>query len=265
MKKTLLLFTFFTVFALSAQEDIFSYNYRNVPVEEMDAFIENEVVYWSGIHALLVKKKQTTGWAMLKRYGGRASDPNIYFYMGFGSYENLDNLNNNWQVAEAEYRSSMDPEKLALIDKQLNIPKRIAGEAIFNRLTSVNLDGGMENWNYLVHNYKNADNKLNWVQLQDKYFKPFFEKQIKAKNTKQIYWNAAVVLNPTGDAYDWNAYTADAYTNLSDVFNPWNKVIPWPTISDEDINDFSGNNFYKTVIWEKILWLDSSGNLKSRY
>ena len=57
MKKTLLLFTFFTVFALSAQEDIFSYNYRNVPAEEMDAFIENEVVYWSGIHALLVKKK----------------------------------------------------------------------------------------------------------------------------------------------------------------------------------------------------------------
>ena len=113
--------------------------------------------------------------------------------------------------------------------------------------------------------FTTQDNKLNWVQLQDKYFKPFFEKQIKAKNTKQKYWNAAVVLNPTGDAYDWNAYTADAYTNLSDVFNPWNKVIPWPTISDEDINDFSGNNFYKTVIWEKILWLDSSGNLKSRY
>ena len=264
MKKNILIFTFFIIFKISAQEDIFTYTYRNVPAEEMKTFVENEVVYWTGIHSILLKKKQTTGWAMLQRVGGRASDPNIYFYMGFGSYENLDNLSKNWKSAEAEYRKSLGSEKLALIDKQLNIPKRIVGEAMLNRTTSVNLDGGMEEWNYLVHNYIKAKNKFNWVQLQDKYFKKFFEKHIKAKNTKQKYWNAAVVINPTGEAYDWNAYTADAYVKMSDIFDSWNKEVDWPKISDDDLDDFGDNNFYKTVIWEKRLWLDQNGNLKRR-
>jgi len=265
MKKIIQTLTLLITFQLSAQEDIFSYNYRSVPAEELESFFENEVVYWTGIHSILIKKGQSTGWAMLQRVGGKSSDPNIYFYMGHGSYENLDNLNKNWQAAEAEYRRSMDSEKLALIDKQLNIHKRIVGEVLLNRVTSANLDGGMNDWNYLVHNYAKAKNAWSWVQLQDKYFKPFFEKHIKAKNTKQKYWNAAYVLNPTGDSYNWNAYTADAYKKLSDIFNPWNIEITWPKVSEDDIDTFGDNGFYKTVIWEKLLWLDTNGNLKSRY
>jgi hypothetical protein len=265
MKNLLLLLTVFNIYTISAQEDIFSYSYRNVPANEMNSFIENEVVYWSGIHAILLKKEQATGWAMLKRYGGKESDPNIYFYMGLGSFDNLDNLQKNWQAAEVEFRGSMDPEKLALIDQQLNIPKRIMGEVLFNRLSSVNVKAGMDGWNYLVHNYKKAEDKLAWVGLQDKYFRPFFEKNIKAKNIKHKYWNSAVVINPTGDSFDWNAYTADAFKELSDVFNPWIKQVEWPIISDEDVENFGGNTFYKTIVWEKILWLDAQGNLRKRY
>ena len=160
MKKIILTLTLLITFQLSAQEDIFSYNYRSVPAEELESFFENEVVYWTGIHSILIKKGQSTGWAMLQRVGGKSSDPNIYFYMGHGSYENLDNLNKNWQVAEAEYRKSMDSEKLALIDKQLNIHKRIVGEVLLNRVTSANLEGGMSDWNYLVHNYAKAKKRI---------------------------------------------------------------------------------------------------------
>ena len=52
---------------------------------------------------------------------------------------------------------------------------------------------------------------------------------------------------------------------LSDIFNPWNIEITWPEISEDDIDTFGENGFYKTVIWEKLLWLDTNGNLKSRY
>ena len=261
--KKLLLFVAIAIFGfsnISAQEDLFSYDYRNVPADEMEVFMGNEAMYWSKIHAVLLKKGKITGWSVSRRVGGLESEPNVYFYVGIGSYENMDNLYKDWPQAEKEVRNAMDEEKLALIDERLKQNKFRVGNVLFNRRSFVGSADG--DWNFLVHNYAKATDVGAFLDVQDKYFKPFFEENITNKNTKQVFWLTAAVLSPTGDGYKWNCYTADAYKNMSDIYNAWNKEITYPEDGLTEANNLMKNQaFYKSVVWRKVMSLDAEGNL----
>lgn len=260
---TAIVFCFFM--QINAQEEVFAYDYRNVPEEELDTFIGNEAMYWSQIHAKLVKKGTITGWVMLRRVNGLASEPNIYFFYGLGSVENTEKMMSDWPQAEKEVRSSMDKGKLDMLDERLKQKKYRVGEVLLRRTSSVNMGNGGD-WNYLVHNYCNASDVAAFLDGQEKYFKPFFEKNITAKNTKQVFWYAATVLSPRGNGYNWNSYTVDAFKSYSDIFNPWNNPPTWPEDGMTEVGKFLPNgNFYKSVIWQKMLWLDAEGNLKTAW
>jgi hypothetical protein len=262
MKRVLLLIVLCFYSMTHAQENLFTYDYRNVPQEEMDVFMANEAEYWSKIHANLLKKGKITGWALCTRVGGLASEPNVYFFIGTGSYENLDNGFDGWAEAEKEVRSTMDTEKLKLIDERLKQDKFRVGNVLLSRSSSAGSSG--DEWNYLVHNYTNSTDVGAFLDLQEKYFKPFFEKNIKEKNTKQVYWNTASVLSPRGHGYNWNCYTVDFFKNYSDIFNAWNKEVIWPEEGMTEAGKLmKDQSFYKSVVWRKAMWLDSDGNLKT--
>lgn len=265
MKTFLSAIVFCFLVQINAQEEVFAYDYRNVPDEELKTFIGNEAMYWSKIHANLVKKGTITGWSMCRRVNGLASEPNIYFFYGLGSVENLEKMEKDWSLAEEEVRNSMDKEKLAMIDKRLKQKKFRVGEVLLSRTSSVNLGNGGD-WKYLVHNYCKASDVSAFLAGQEKYFKPFFEENITAKNTKQVFWLTAAVLSPRGNGYNWNCYTVDAYKNYSDIFNPWNNPPTWPEEGMAEVSKYlPEGNFYKSVIWEKTLWLDSEGKLKTAW
>lgn len=262
MKKLLLIISFLFIYSINAQEDLFMYDYRNVPAEEMDTFMQNEAIFWSKVHSNMQKKGHITGWAMLRKVGGLESEPNIYFYVGIGSYENLDNVGKNYSAAEKEVMDGLDWEMKTLIKKRLKQKKYRVGNVLLNR--TANAGGGVGDFNYLVHNYVKANNVSEFVDVQEKYFKPFFDEHIKAGNTKQTYWNVAAVVNPRGHGYNWNCYTADAYKNMSDIYNAWNTEITWPQEGFELANKLMDNKgFYKMIIWHKLMWLDGDGNYKS--
>lgn len=261
MKKLLLVaIAIFGFSNISAQEDLFTYDYRNVPADEMEIFMANEAMYWSKIHAVLLKKGKIAGWSVSRRVGGLTSEPNVYFYLGIGSYENLDNLYKDWPQAEKEVRSAMDKEKLALIDERLKQNKFRVANVLLNRRSFVGSGDG--DWNFLVHNYAKASNVGDFLDVQDKYFKPFFEENIKNKNTKQVFWMTAGVLSPQGYGYNWNCYTVDAYKNRSDMYNAWNTEITFPEDGLTEVNNLMKNQaFYKRVVWRKVMSLDADGNL----
>ena len=262
MKKLFLIISILFIYSLHAQEDLFMYDYRKVPAEEMETFMQNEAIFWSKVHSNMQKKGHITGWAMLRKVGGLESEPNVYFYIGIGSYENLDNLGENYSAARKEVMDGLDWEMKALIEKSLKQEKFGVGNVLLNRTATAG--GGVGDFNYLVHNYAKANNVSEFLDVQEKYFKPFFDEQIKAGNTKQTYWNVAEVVNPTGHGYNWNCYTADAYKNQSDIYNAWNTEITGPQEGFELTNKLLDNKwFYKSIIWEKLMWLDADGNFKS--
>ncbi|WP_242121714.1 hypothetical protein, partial [Aestuariivivens sediminicola] len=80
--------------------------------------------------------------------------------------------------------------------------------------------------------------------------------------TKQVFWYTASVLNPRGYGYNWNCYTVDAYKNMSDIYDSWNTDIDFPEEGWKKTSDLMKNqDFYKRVIWKKVMSLDSEGNL----
>jgi hypothetical protein len=235
------------------------YDYRNVPQEEMENFNKNEAEFWSKVAANLLKKKQITGWAMLSRVGGLESDPNIYFYVGLGSYENLDNINKNYPQAYEEVMSSLDQDAQKLFKERLKQKSYRIANVLLNRSESVFSDSG--DWNYMVHNYVKAKNVNAFLEGEKKYFKPFFEEHIKAKNTKQVAWITASVLNPRGNHYNWNCYTADLYKNQSDIYNAWNSEITYPEDGLAEVGKtMEGPGFYKSVVWQKLMWINEDGS-----
>ena len=265
MKTVLSAMVFCIFWQINAQQQVFAYDYRNVPEEELRTFMGNEAMYWSKIHANLIKKGTITGWTMCQRVNGLASEPNIYFFYGIGSLENRDKMSKAWPQAEKEVRSSMDKQKLAMIDERLKQKKYRVGEVLLRRTSSVNM-GNEGDWNYLVHNYAKASDVAQFLAGQEKHFKPFFEENISAKNTKQVFWYAATVLSPTGSGYSWNCYTVDAFKNYSDVFNSWNTEPNWPQEGMDEVNKYlPDGNFYKSVVWQKVMWLDAEGQLKTAW
>lgn len=262
MKRILLLLTILTTSFAFSQENLFFYSYRHVPADEMELFKSNEADFWSKVHGKLVKEEKITGWAMLSRVGGLASDPNIYFFVGVGSFENLDNMGANYSKAIEEVMSSMDANAQNKMKERLKQEKFEVGTAMLNRGSTIMRENA--EWNYLVHNYAHATNVGGFMDAQDKYFKPFFEEHINANNTKQVGWITARVMNPVGYAYKWNCYTADAFKNMSDIYNSWSSDdITWPEGGMEAVNKTTSQpGFYKRVIWRKDMWLDEEGNLQ---
>ena len=262
MKRLLLLIIFITTtMAFSQEGEIFFYSYRHVPADEMELFKSNEADFWSKVHANLLRQKKITGWAMLSRVGGLASDPNIYFFIGVGSFENLDNMYENYTKAINETMSSLDADAQSKMKERLEQDKFEVGTAMLMRRHTIMLENA--DWNYLVHNYARATNVGGFLDAQDKYFKPFFEQHINAKTTKQVGWITAGVMNPVGYAYKWNCYTADAYKNMSDIYNAWGDDITWPDGGIDAVNETTKEaGFWKSVIWMKEMWLDADGNLQ---
>jgi hypothetical protein len=199
---------------------------------------------------------------MLSRVGGLASDPNIYFFVGVGSFENLDNMNTNYSKAIEEVMSSLDASAQSKMKERLKQEKFEVGTAMLNRRSTIMRENA--DWDYLVHNYAQASNVAGFLDAQEKHFKPFFEEHINAGNTKQVGWITAGMMNPGGYAYKWNCYTADAFKNLSDIYNAWDDdSIEWPEGGIEEVNKTTKEpGFWKRVIWRKDMWLDAEGNLQ---
>lgn len=263
MKRLLLLIAILVTTVAFSQEDLFFYSYRHVPADEMELFKSNEADFWSKVHGNLLKQKKITGWAMCSRVGGLASDPNIYFYLGVGSFDNLDNMNANYTKAIEEVMSSMDAGAQNKMKERLKQEKFEVGTALLHRTNSVWSENA--DFNYLVHNYVRANGTGAYLDLQEKHLKPFFEKHMKENNTKQVGWMTAVMLNPRGHAYKWNCYTADAYKNISDIYNSWNiEGVEYPQEGMDELNKLTDKpGFYKSVIWKKEMWLDQEGNLQA--
>ena len=78
----------------------------------------------------------------------------------------------------------------------------------------------------------------------------------------QEIWAPAVRINPTGNGYNWNVITIDGYNSLSDLFQNGGKEFPsMEGVDFKSISETMPNGWYKSVIWERVMWLDDNGKL----
>ena len=73
-------------------------------------------------------------------------------------------------------------------------------------------------------------------------------------------------INPSGNGYNWNVMTIDAHSSIGDLYNPfdgkWEELNP---PSQKELSETNPKNgWYKTTIWERVLWIDNDGNLMKK-
>jgi len=246
---------------LVAQERLASNSFRKVPAKELETFMQNEAFYWSKVATILKEKGQITSWAIRVRRGGMlATEPNVSTRIGIGSWENYENLGKNYAAAEAEAKSQMDPEKIALLEESLKQDKFEFASIITNTNELIWSDK-QPSFKYAVYNYSKANNAAQYLSEESRIMKPFFEKLMKQGKTKMKGWATTSVLSPAGYEYPYNAYTVDFYDNISDVFSPFNSDdITWPK-EMASLGELKTAGFWKRVIWQRVMYLNQNNEL----
>lgn len=262
MKKISLLLSLFFAFQFNfAQERLALNSFRKVPANKLKTFMQNEAFYWSKVAAILKSKGQITAWAIQVRSGGMlVSEPNVNTRIGIGSWENYENLGKNYAIAEAEVKSKMDHEKLALLEESLKQDKFDFASILTNTNELIWSDK-QPSFKYVVINYSNANNVTQYISEESRIMKPFFEKLMKQGKTKMKGWATTTVLSPSGYEYPYNAYTVDFYDNISDAFTPFNSDdIAWPE-EMSSLGQLKTPGFWKRVIWQRVMYLNQNNEL----
>ena len=93
----------------------------------------------------------------------------------------------------------------------------------------------------------------------------FIDKNMNNGNVNQELWAASVRVHPQGNGYNWNVLTVDAFKSLKDMLANGGQDYPeMSSVNFDEINSTMPNGWYKTVIWERVLWTDLEGNLMKR-
>jgi hypothetical protein len=93
----------------------------------------------------------------------------------------------------------------------------------------------------------------------------FIDKNMNNGKVNQELWAASVRVHPQGNGYNWNVLTVDAFKSLKDMLANGGQDYPdMSSVNFDEINSTMPNGWHKTVIWERVLWTDSEGNLMKR-
>ena len=119
-----------------------------------------------------------------------------------------------------------------------------------------------DGWKYIRHSYAKVPNTGAWLNAQSENWGKFIDKNMNNGKVNQELWAASIRVHPQGNGYNWNVLTVDAFKSLKDLFANGGEDYPdMSSVNFDDISSTMPNDWHKQVIWERVLWTDSNGNL----
>ena len=110
-----------------------------------------------------------------------------------------------------------------------------------------------------------SPNANQWLETQLKEWGPFIKKNMNNGKVKQEIWAPAIRLTPQGNGYNWNVISVDGFNTLEDLYT--NRGIDYPdmdSIDSKALQNSMPEGWHKQIIWERIMWLDTDGEIKMR-
>ena len=198
----------------SVSAQFYVYGYVQVPEDKIQEYIENEEEYFSQAAKIAIEQGVIEGWAILSRYQGLDSEPNFYWYVGIGDIDKLNDFNNDF--GEIINQVSQKSGASSLISRALNDHSKyqtFIGTYYRGGLATNNKSDG---WKYIRHNYAKVPNTGSWMNAQTENWGMFIDKNMNNGKVNQELWAASVRVHPTGNGYNWNVLTVDAFKSLKD-------------------------------------------------
>lgn len=242
------------LFAGSMTAQISYLQYRHVPADQVDKFVERETKHWSKVAESAIKKGQMLSWSLWKKVGVTNTNTGTPNYVIVNTFENLDNMDMN-----KVWTDNMD----ALGDvKPENVETMSFAKVTFDYF--VQLEDYIEgSYKYALVNYAKPTDLTAFIQENKTLWKPLHQANIDNIMNALTSWGMSSVIYPTGNQDRFSVYTVDGFNKLTDALDylRWTETsanspnaAAWDEVADKTkMDELTPNGFERRIIYERIL------------
>ncbi|MBL7471278.1 hypothetical protein [Robertkochia sediminum] len=249
--KTILPTLFALVFTLSSYAQVAYLQYRKVPADKTEEFVEKETQYWSKVAKAAIKEGKMSGWSLWRKIGVTHEDaPNFVFV-------------NTFENPAAMYADDVWAN-LEAIEEILGVNPATVET---NSFTTVTFDYVMQleamvpgDYKYALVNYAMPEDRNAFIQENINLWRPFHKANIDKGEMGMTCWGMMSVMYPTGNKARFSVMTWDGFNLLKDVMNylryqPQSEITPeWEAImSKTKMGDILPNGFEWSIVYELVM------------
>lgn len=251
MKKVILLFASL-LFVFISYAQVSYLQYRHVPNDKEQEFVEKETKYWSKVAKAAIDKGLMTGWALWRKVSVTNPDaPNYVFVNSFASIDKID---------QAAIWSDENISKMGVSPDMVET----------NSFTTVPFDCWVQledfvqgDYKFAVVNYAKPESLSGFIEENKTLWKPFHESNITAKNMGMTSWGLMSVIFPKGNQAKFSCFTWDGFNTMADVMkfmsysSPTDTASPWTDIlSKSKMGEIMPNGFEYSLVYELVMSID---------
>jgi len=248
MKKVILLFASLFIVCISYAQ-VSYLQYRHVPSDKEQEFLEKETQYWSKVAKAAIDKGAMSGWALWRKVSVTAPDaPNYVFVNSFASIDKID---------QSAIWSEENLKKMGVSPDMVET----------NSFTTVSFDYWMQledtvqgDYKYAVVNYAKPNSLSGFIEENKTLWKPFHQSNITGKTMGMTSWGLMSVIYPKGNLAKFSCFTWDGFNSMTDVMkfmsyqSPTDSPSPWADIvSKSKMGEIMPDGFEYSIVYELVM------------
>lgn len=252
--KKLCLILFVMLFTVSIKAQISYLQYRHVPADQEEKFVERETKHWSKVAKSAIDKGQMQSWSLWKKIGVTNASDKTPNYVIVNSFESLDNMDMNkiW-TTNMDALGDVKPEDVETMS-----------------ISTVTFDYFMQSedriegsFKYALVNYAKPTDLTAFIQENKTLWRPLHEGNISNIMNGMTSWGMSSVIYPTGNQDRFSVYTVDGFNKLNDALDylRWTETgsnspnaAAWNDVLDKTkMDELMPNGFERRIIYERIM------------
>ncbi len=245
------------LFASSMSGQISYLQYRHVPSDQEEKFLERETKHWSKIAKAAIAKGQMKSWSLWKKVGTTNADQLTPNYVFVNTFENLENMD-----LDKVWSDNMD----ALGDAKLEDIETASFTTTTFDYFIQSEDHVAGDYKYALVNYAKPIDIAAFMQENKTLWKPVHEANVSNILNNMTYWGMSSVIYPTGNLDRFTIFTVDGFNKLNHALEylrytetsdnspnaaAWNDVI-----GKTKMDSLMPNGFERRIIYERIMTID---------
>ncbi len=227
--------------------------YRVVPSDRQQEFVEKETKYWAKVAKSAIDKGQMTGWSLWRKVGiTEVGAPNYVFVNMYADAESID-MGAVWSEGNMQ-AMGVNPGMVetnsfapTAFDYWMQLEDMIQGD-----------------YQYAVVNYAMPGNVGAFIEENKNLWKPLHQQNINNGANGMKSWGVMSVIHPRGKLSRFSVLTWDGFDKMSDVMNylryqgPGADDGPWQDVlSKSKMGEIMPDGFEYSIVYEKVMMISA--------
>ncbi len=242
------------VFTFSLNAQISYIQFRHVPADQEEKFVENETKHWSKVAQSAINKGQMSSWSLWHKIGINGDVNSAPNYVMVNTFENLDNMDLN-----KVWSDNMD----ALGDVKAEDVATMSFTTVTHEYYVQSEDHVGGDYKFALVNFAKPTDLTAFIQENRQLWKPLHEASINNVLNSMTYWGMSSVIYPAGNQAMFSVFTVDGFNTFKDAldylrFTETSDNSPnaaaWNNVLDKTkMDELMPNGFERRVIYERVM------------